>query len=102
MYSIVITTAADHAGAKKITEALVQAKLAACVQFQSIESFYFWEGKVCNDPEILMLIKSKTSDYDQVEKTIKKNHSYDTPEIIRVNIDGGSKEYLSWISEVTR
>lgn len=100
--AVVLTTAGNKEEAVRITEALVSAKLAACVQFVTIDSYYFWEGEVQNDPEILLLIKSLKGDYSMIEETIKASHSYDVPEIIQLDIVDGSADYLSWIGDVTR
>ena len=100
-YSLVITTAANREEAAAIASALLEQKLVACVQLQTIESLYTWKGEVANEPEVLMFIKTSHKHYDEVETTIKKVHSYETPEVIEISIERGSKEYLDWIDEVT-
>ena len=100
-YCVVITTCGSSEEGEKLASQLVESKLAACVQLSSITSYYRWEGKVNRDPEYKLLIKTRKALYDQVENFIKENHSYDVPEIIELPIQSGSKEYLSWIDEVT-
>jgi len=100
--AVVLTTAGSKEEAKRITEALVSSKLAACVQFVTIDSYYFWEGEVQNDPEILLLIKSLKEDFSKIEESIKATHSYDVPEIIQLDIADGSADYLTWIGDVTK
>jgi periplasmic divalent cation tolerance protein len=100
-YCVVITTCGSNEEGEKLASQIVEAKLAACVQLSSITSYYTWEGKVNRDPECKLVIKTRKALYDQVESFIKEHHSYDVPEIIELPIHSGSKEYLSWIDEVT-
>ena len=78
---------------------LVEARLAACVQIQSVQSVYRWKDKVCSEPEYVLAIKTTAARYAELEQFIRANHSYETPEIVRVEIAGGSREYLGWIGE---
>jgi len=100
-YCVVITTCGSNEEGEKLASQIVEAKLAACVQLSSITSYYTWEGKVNRDPECKLVIKTRKALYNQVESFIKEHHSYDVPEIIELPIHSGSKEYLSWIDEVT-
>jgi len=97
-----MTTTNTKKNGKKIINALLKKKIAACIQLFPIESFYTWEGKVNEDKEFILFIKSKASLYNQIEKIVLKNHEYTTPEIIQVPINKGSTAYLSWITEVTK
>lgn len=97
-----MTTTNTKKNAKKIINALLKKKIAACIQLFPIESFYTWEGKVNEDKEFILFIKSKASLYNQIEKIVLKNHKYTTPEIIQVPINKGATAYLSWITEVTK
>lgn len=101
-YCVVITTCGNREEAEKLAGLIVENQLAACVQLSSITSYYTWDGQMNKDPEIRILIKTRTQLYDELEKFIKENHSYDVPEIIELPIQSGSKEYLSWIDEVTK
>jgi len=94
---MVITTFADDANGQKIIDALLAARLAACVQVMPIQSFYHWQGKVNRDTEKLVLIKTKRSLYAQVQKTILAHHAYEVPEIIQVPITDGFPGYLRWL-----
>ena len=96
-FSIVVTTCADKESAKAIAMLLVEKRLAACVQLVPIESVYIWEGKVCDDSEIAMFIKSKTGLFDKISAAIMENHTYDVPEIVQIPISAGLPEYLKWI-----
>ena len=97
----IISTAGSAEEAQKIANALVTRKLAACVQTLAINSCYMWEGRVNNDPEQLLLIKTREELFSAVEEAIKALHSYTTPEIICIPVIKGSKEYLAWITNVT-
>ncbi|MFA5867679.1 MAG: divalent-cation tolerance protein CutA [Actinomycetota bacterium] len=96
------TTVATKEEGEKIADALVQAKLAACVQIIGpITSMYSWRNKVETAQEWLILIKTRTDLYDRVEKEILAFHSYETPEIIAIPIERSSAEYLGWLNEET-
>ena len=101
-YSVVITTCATKEDAQTIASALLEQKLAACVQSLEITSAFFWEGSVNNESEQLLLIKAKTSLYSEIEKCIVQVHKYDIPEIVRLSIEEGLAAYLKWIEEVSK
>lgn len=98
-YIIVLTTVSTRQFATDLARSIVHARLAACVQLQSVQSVYGWKGEVCTEPEWLLAIKTTAGRYDELERHIRANHSYETPEIVRVPITGGSSEYLAWISD---
>lgn len=101
-YCIIYTTYSDDKVGEKIIKSLLDKKLAACIQVSQVQSFYFWEGKVENENEKLLTIKTKSSLYQEIEKDILKNHNYDTPEIVKVDIEDGYLEYLNWMDETTK
>jgi periplasmic divalent cation tolerance protein len=102
-YSVVLMTVSSHGEAENIAENLVSHKLAACVNIlPNIKSFYWWDGKICKDDELLLVAKTKTSLFKELEKAVKKLHSYDVPEIILLPIEDGSNAYLDWINQVIR
>jgi periplasmic divalent cation tolerance protein len=97
---IVLTTAGSREEAEKIAQALVERRLAACVNIVGpIHSVYRWQGKVENAPEHLLLIKTTAGQFDAVARTIRELHSYDLPECIELAIEGGSAEYLEWVEQ---
>ena len=100
-YSIVIITAADRESAKKIAKLLVEKRLAACAQLFPIESIYSWQGKICEENETMLFIKSRTAIFDEVKAAIRENHAYEVPEIIQIPITDGLPEYLKWINDCT-
>ena len=102
-YSILFVTCPDSRSARKISDSLLKKKLVACVNTVSrIKSEYWWKGKIKDHLEVLMIAKTKTKLYSQIEKEVKKLHPYTVPEIISFKITKGNKGYLNWISEVTK
>jgi len=100
MHIIVFVTASGKAEAKKIAEALLKHKCAACVNIiKNIESFFWWQGKIDKADEALLVIKTKKTKLAQIIKLVKSVHSYEVPEIIALPIIGGEKKYLKWINE---
>jgi len=88
--------------AKEISNALVNDRLAACVGTQSAyQSTYRWEGKIENDSELLLTVKTRLSLFNSVEEKVKKLHPYKVPEIIAVPIIAASKDYADWIIQET-
>ncbi|MDD2487328.1 MAG: divalent-cation tolerance protein CutA [Candidatus Gracilibacteria bacterium] len=86
--------------AKILAKKILENKLGACVQLiDGINSFYWWKSNIDESNETLLLIKTKSDLYDNLEKFIKENHSYDIPEIIIMPIVGGNKDYFGWIEE---
>lgn len=83
--------------ADTIADALVERRLAACVQQLPIRSTYRWEGAVQHDDEILLLVKTRAARFDDVAAAVRELHSYDVPAITAVPIARGSDDYLAWI-----
>lgn len=102
MYIIIQTTTGNKKEAKKLAKLLITKKFAACIQISKINSFYTWENKLCCDKERLLSIKTKQEHYKEIENLIKENHSYETPEIISLEITKGSKGYFSFINANTK
>ena len=100
-YCIITTTFPDKESAKSMAKLLVEKRLAACVQILPIESIYSWQGKICNENEVMLIIKTRESLFNEIADTIKQNHIYNIPQIVKLQITGGSPEYLQWIKECT-
>ncbi len=97
---VILVTAATRRECRKIAQNLVEARLAACVNItQNIQSIYRWEGKIADEKEFLLLIKSSRELFPRIKAAISKLHSYRTPEIICLPIIDGSQEYLQWVSD---
>jgi len=79
---------------------LIENKLAACVNIiPGIKSIYEWQGKIEEDGELLLMIKTRTSRVPEVVKYVRENHSYDVAEVISTPIENGNAPYLDWISK---
>lgn len=97
---VAFVTAGSKDEAEKIARALVEERLAACVNvIAGVHSFYRWQGEVCADPEFLLLIKTTRESLMALSDRVRQLHSYDLPETIAVKIDDGSRPYLAWIEE---
>ena len=95
---VVLTTCASDEEAARIARALVEKRLAACVNVMPAgRSFYRWKGAIEDDQESLMVIKSSRGLFDQLRVEIEKLHSYELPEVIAVPIVDGSEGYLEWL-----
>lgn len=99
---VVFITASNEDEAARIAKALVGARLAGCVNIiKNIRSIYNWQGKVEDETEVLMIVKTQKSLFDSLMKKVKELHSYTVPEIIAMPIVEGSEDYLKWLREVT-
>jgi periplasmic divalent cation tolerance protein len=97
---IVLTTAASEEEAGKIARALVDRRLAACVNIvPQITSVYRWQDNVEEAREWLLLVKTTSAAFGQVRQAIAELHSYDVPECVCLTIEDGSLNYLEWIAE---
>jgi len=97
---VVFTTTPDIWEAESLAEKIVNEKLAACVQIlPQMTSYYFWEGQVQKEGENLLLIKTIRAKYDELEKFIITNHSYDVPEIVAIDAERISDSYFAWMKE---
>ena len=95
---IVLTTTPDRALANTLADEIVRAKLAACVQIlPQMTSVYYWNGEVQRDEEHLLLIKTSTAKFAELETFIRENHTYDTPEIVGIESTSVSAKYREWL-----
>ncbi len=102
-YIIIYITTSSINEAKKIGSALIEEKLAACSNIISpIRSIYRWEGKICDDEEAMIILKTKKELFNQIVKIVEKLHSYEVPEIIAIPIIKGAGKYLSWLDDETK
>ena len=101
---VVLITAPSKEVGKQIARALLEQKLAACVNIiSSIDSICTWEGKICNDEEVLLVVKSRAELFEnQLVPAVQAIHPYRVPEIIALPIKMGAKSYLDWIEAVTK
>jgi periplasmic divalent cation tolerance protein len=99
-YRVVLVTCGSIAEAREIGRAIVEKKLAACANIVAgVESIYRWKEKVERAREVLVIMKTSATRLRELEREVKRLHSYDVPEFIVLPIVAGSKEYLKWIGE---
>ena len=101
-YVSVFVTTPSMDVAKKLSHSVVRARLAACVNiFPSVTSVYEWEGKVCEDQEQVLMMKTTNALVSTLSEHVISEHPYDVPEVIALPIASGSGAYLKWIGETT-
>lgn len=99
---IAYCTCPDEGTAEHIAAALIERHLAACVNLlPGIRSYYRWEGRVENDREVLLLIKTTAGRMDALREEVEGLHPYDVPELIATRVEGGLAPYLDWVREET-
>jgi len=99
---VVFITAPNEEEAAGIARALVQSRLAACVNIiKGVRSIYRWRGKLEDAPEVLMIAKTQRKLFGALAAKTRELHSYDIPEIIALPLAEGSKDYLKWLREST-
>ena len=98
---VVLVTCASRKEAERLARAVVERKLAACVNVAAapVRSIYRWKGKIETTAEFPLVIKTTRGKFAALEKEIRRLHSYETPEIIALPIVAGSADYLRWIAE---
>lgn len=102
-YCIVLSTFPDEKSAAEAAEILVRKRLAACINIlPKLKSVYIFEGELQKDTETLLIIKSRSAIYKQLEAKINELHPYKVPEIIAADIKDGLNEYLEWMNESVR
>jgi periplasmic divalent cation tolerance protein len=98
---VVLVTCGSLREARKIARGVVGKRLAACVNIgtAAVESVYWWKGKVETGREFLLVMKTTAARLAELEKEVKRLHSYEVPEFVVLEVAGGSREYLKWIEE---
>jgi periplasmic divalent cation tolerance protein len=98
----ILCTAPDAASAERIAAALVEERLAACVNLApGLTSYFRWEGKVQREAEVLLVIKTRRARFDAVAARVRSLHPYTVPELIALPIEAGTPDYLAWLAEST-
>ncbi len=99
---LILTTADSDALAERIAISLVESGDAACVSIVAgLRSIYRWEGKVCNEKELLLLIKSTAERFESVRAHVRRLHSYEVPEVIALPVSAIDADYLQWLQSQT-
>ncbi|QID16523.1 divalent-cation tolerance protein CutA [Nitrogeniibacter mangrovi] len=100
---LVLTNLPDADTAQALANALIEARVAACVNILApATSVYRWQGKVSTDTEVPLLIKTTRAAYPMLASAIRAGHPYELPEIIAVPVTGGLPDYLDWVRDETR
>jgi len=100
---VVLVTTSSEEEAVALGKLLVEQRLVACANIlPKVKSIFQWDGKISEEEECLMILKTKKPLFKALEKTIMAHHSYDVPEIIALPIVEGSQSYLSWVHDMTR
>jgi periplasmic divalent cation tolerance protein len=98
---VVLVTCGSEEQAANIANSLIEERLAACVNIISpIRSIYRWEGKIWDEKEWMLIMKTQKKKFEDLEKKVKSLHSYSVPEIIALPIVEGSPSYLKWLEEM--
>jgi periplasmic divalent cation tolerance protein len=98
--SIVLTTLGKDDDARTIARVLVEERLAACVNIvPGVTSVFAWQGKISEDGEQQLVIKTSTSTIAALEARLRELHPYETPEFLVIHASGGSESYLTWVAE---
>lgn len=99
-YQIMFVTFSDKKTATKCVRQLLKKKRIACgTVISGAISIYRWKGKICKSFEVVCMLKTRADMFSLIERDIKHDHPYDTPEIIGIDISHGSKSYLNWIRD---
>jgi periplasmic divalent cation tolerance protein len=103
-FCVVLVTCGSAAEARKIAQAVVKKRLAACVNILTapVESVYRWKGKVEQARERLLIMKTSKTRLRGLEREVLRLHSYETAEFIVIPIASGSSKYLAWIAEAVK
>jgi periplasmic divalent cation tolerance protein len=100
---LMISTTGSEKEARKIARSLVEERLAACANvIPGVRSFFYWEGRLCQEKEALILIKTVNNKARKIMDKIKKIHRYEVPEIIFFRVDMGEKNYLKWVKKMVK
>lgn len=95
--AILVTTVDSPAAAQALARAALEAKLAACVQIAPITSHYVWKGELCEAQEYLLQMKHRAQDYAALAEMVRSLHSYETPEILRIDAADADPAYAAWV-----
>lgn len=99
---VVYCTVPSKKLAKDITKVIMKHRLAACVSMvENVRSVFSWEGEICEEKEILMMIKTRRANYGKIKLVIEDMHSYSVPEIIALPVVDCSENYLKWLMRET-
>lgn len=100
---LLYATASSTAEAERIATALIEEQLAACANvIPGMRAVYRWEGKVCTDDEVVLIVKTDADHAEQAQARLCELHSYDVPCVLRLEPSGGNPAYLDWLAGCLR
>lgn len=99
---VVVTSVGTEEQALDVAHALVRARRAACVNIiPNVHSVYRWKGRVCDDGEMLLIVKTMARNFEAVRETIHRVNTYELPEVLGYHVDWASPGFTSWIEKMT-
>jgi periplasmic divalent cation tolerance protein len=101
MYSVVLTTAPSREAALGLARALVDRRLAACVNLLPATSVYRWKGTVHEEDETVLVVKTRRALVDDIRELFEELHPQDLPELVAIEVEDGSADYLNWLRAET-
>lgn len=96
---LVYTTLPDEKTARQMAQGLVEQHLAACAHIEAVESFYMWEGKIHDEPEYRLTLKTTAESYPNLESAIRLLHPYEIPAIYAVSVSNSWDPYANWVRQ---
>ncbi len=101
MYSVLLTTVTTREDATRLARALVERRLAACVNVMPATSIYRWKGEVREEGEHVLVIKTRRALVDDIKEMFEEAHPYEVPELVALEVEDGSAAYLNWLRAET-
>lgn len=99
---LILTTLHKKEAAVKIGKELLKKRIIACYNLLPIESAYWWRGRITEENEVLMILKTRKGNFEKVESHLKKHSGYETPEVVSIEASKANKSYLNWIDSETK
>lgn len=101
-FAVILTTVPSEEVGLRVARTLVEERLCACANLvPGVRSIYTWQGKVEDDREILVVLKTRRDLFEKVDARIRALHPYEVPEVVMLPVEAGSERYLAWVGEVT-
>ncbi len=95
---LALTSCPDEVTAQAIAAALIQERLATCVnRIGGVRSTYFWDARLQDEAEILLIMKTTAARLDELRERLSALHPYELPELLAIEVDGGNERYLDWV-----
>lgn len=99
---LAITTAPDRLTAERLAQGMLERRLVACVNLQAVHSHYWWQDRLTQADEVLLLMKTTQDRWQELEAFVRDHHPYDVPELVALPVAAGLDSYLDWIAKETQ